>query len=75
MSEARVANKQTSYKNNFNVYNSRVSSSEVKMAATSRFEDVLNFISNSKLNFAIYKTPFSAQISLKNSFAKYFKEI
>ena len=44
------------------------------MAATSRFQDVLSFISNSKLNFSIYKTPFSAQISLKNSFAKYFKE-
>jgi len=44
------------------------------MAATLKFEDVLNFISNSKLNFSIYKTPFSAQISLKNSFAKYFKE-
>ena len=44
------------------------------MAATSRFEEVLSSISNSKLNFSIYKTPFSAQISLKNSFAKYFKE-
>ena len=44
------------------------------MAATSKFENVLNFISNSKLNFSIYKTPFSAQISLKNSYAKYFDE-
>jgi hypothetical protein len=39
------------------------------MAATSKFENVLNFISNSKLNFSIYKTPFSAQI-----FLKYFDE-
>ena len=39
--------------------------------ATSRFENVLTFVSNSKLNFSIYKTLFSAQISLKNSFAKY----
>ena len=46
----------------------------MKMAATFRFEDVLNFVSNSKLNFSIYKTPFSAQISVKNSFVKYFQE-
>ena len=44
------------------------------MAATSKFEDVFNFVSNSKLNFSIYKTPFSAQISVKNSFVKYFQE-
>jgi chromosome segregation ATPase len=47
----------------------------VTTAAVTRFEDVINYISNSKLNFSIYKTPFSAQISLKKSFAKYFGEI
>ena len=44
------------------------------MAAVTRFEDVINYISNSRLNFSSYKTPFSAQISLKNSFANYYKE-
>ena len=45
------------------------------MTAETKFENVLNYISKSKLNFSIYKTPFSAQISLKNSFAKYYGEI
>ena len=44
------------------------------MAATSRFENVLNYILNSKLDSSISKTSFSAQISLKNSYAKYFDE-
>ena len=43
--------------------------------AETRFDDVLNYISDSQLNFFIQKTPFSAQISLKKSFAQYFKKI
>ena len=43
--------------------------------AETRFDDVLNYISYSQLNFFIQKTPLSAQISLKKSFAQYFKKI
>ena len=43
-------------------------------AATSKFEEVLNYISDSKLNFFIQRTPFSAQISLKKSFAVYYEK-
>ena len=44
------------------------------MAATEAFKDVLDYISRSNLNFSIYQTPFSAQLSLKKSYAKYFTE-
>ena len=43
-------------------------------AAKSKFEEVLDYITDSKLNFFIQRTPFSAQISLKKSFAVYFKD-
>ena len=44
------------------------------MAAEVTFRDVLNYVANSRLNFSIYQTPFSAQLSLKKSFAKHFNE-
>ena len=44
------------------------------MAADQVFQDVLNYVEKSRLNFSIYRTPFSAQLSLKKSFAKYFQE-
>jgi predicted RNase H-like nuclease (RuvC/YqgF family) len=40
------------------------------MAGEKVFQDVLNFVAKSKLNFSIMQTPFSAQLSLKKSFAK-----
>ena len=43
-------------------------------AVKSKFEEVLEYITDSKLNFFIQRTPFSAQISLKKSFAVYFKD-
>ena len=45
-----------------------------KMAAENTFEDVLSYVAKSKLNFSIYRTPFSAQLSLKKTFAKHFNE-
>ena len=44
------------------------------MAAEIAFQEVINHIVMSKLNFSIYQTPFSAQLSLKKSFAKPFDE-
>ena len=44
------------------------------MAAEVMFRDVLNYIAKSRLNFSIYQTPFSAQLSLKKSFANHFNE-
>ena len=45
------------------------------MAAELTFKNVLSYIQQSGLNFSIYLTPFSAQLSLKKSFAKkFFKE-
>ena len=44
------------------------------MAATEAFKDVLDYITRSNLNFSIYQTPFSAQLSIKKSYAKYFTE-
>ena len=41
------------------------------MAAEEAFKNVLKCVANSKLNFSIYQTPFSAQLSLKMSFANY----
>ena len=42
------------------------------MAGEKAFNDVLSFVGKSKLNFSILQTPFSAQLSLKKSFAKKF---
>ena len=44
------------------------------MAGEKVFQDVLNFVAKSKLNFSILQTPFSAQLSLKKSFAKNIHE-
>ena len=43
------------------------------MAAEKAFQDVLDYISKSSWNFSIYQTPFSAQLSLKKSFAEHFQ--
>jgi hypothetical protein len=40
------------------------------MVGEKAFQDVINFVAKSKLNFSILQTPFSAQLSLKKSFAK-----
>ena len=40
------------------------------MTGEKAFQDVINFVAKSKLNFSILQTPFSAQLSLKKSFAK-----
>ena len=40
------------------------------MANEKAFNDVLNFVAKSGLNFSIWQTPFSAQLSLKKSFVK-----
>jgi hypothetical protein len=42
------------------------------MFANSIFQDVLNFIEDSNLNFVIHRTPFSANISLKRTFIKIY---
>ena len=42
------------------------------MASEKAFKEVLSFVAKSKLNFTIFQTPFSAQLSLKKSFAKHF---
>ena len=44
------------------------------MAGEKVFQDVLNFVANSKLNFSILQTPFSAQLSLNKSFVKNIHE-
>ena len=44
------------------------------MAAEKVFKNVLNHVANSKLNFSIYQTPFSAQLSLKKSFANHYEK-
>ena len=44
------------------------------MTADQAFQDVLSYVEKSRLNFSIYRTPFSAQLSLKKSFAKHFQE-
>ena len=36
------------------------------------FIDVLSYIQNSNLNFTLYQTPYSAQLSLKKSFVNHF---
>ena len=40
------------------------------MAGEKVFQDVLNYVSKSNLNFSIFLTPFSAQLSLKKSFRR-----
>ena len=40
------------------------------MANEKAFNDVLNFVAKSGLNFSIWQTPFSAQLSLKKSFVR-----
>ena len=45
----------------------RFNNSDVKMVATKTFEDILNTIKNSNLNFHLQLSPFSAKISLKKS--------
>ena len=44
------------------------------MAGEKAFKDVLDYVTNSNLNFLILQTPFSAQLSLKKSFVKRFNE-
>ena len=44
------------------------------MDASTTFYNLINMIETSKLNYVISKTPFSAQISIKRSFIKNFKE-
>ena len=44
------------------------------MAGEKVFQNVLDYIARSKLNFSIYQTPYSAQLSLKKSFRKNFQE-
>ena len=41
------------------------------MEADKIFKDVINYIENSRLNFSLSRTPFSASISLKRSFVKH----
>ena len=43
------------------------------MAPDQAFQDVLSYVEKSRLNFSIYRTPFSAQLSLKKSFVKHFQ--
>ena len=43
-------------------------------AATEVFQKILQSIENSRLNYSLSKTPFSASISLKCSFIKRFEE-
>ena len=42
------------------------------MDASRIFNDLLNQIEKSKLNYVINKTPFTANISIKKSFIKWF---
>ena len=44
------------------------------MAGENAFQEVLHLVAKSKLNFSILQTPFSAQLSLKKSFAKNIHE-
>ena len=44
------------------------------MAGEKAFQDLLDYVTKSNLNFSIYQTPFSAQLSLKKSFVKKFYE-
>ena len=51
-----------------------IDSDKFTMAGEKAFQDVLDFVTKSNLNFSIYQTPFSAQLSLKKSFVKKFYE-
>ena len=44
------------------------------MAASKNFKELLDQIENSKLNYVITKTPFSATISVKRSFIRYHED-
>ena len=44
------------------------------MEASRTFNELINKIENSQLNFKISKTPFSAHISLKSSFIRYYDQ-
>ena len=44
------------------------------MAAEKAFQEVIYFIVESRLNYSIYQTPFSAQLSLKKTFVKHYNE-
>ena len=44
------------------------------MAGEKVFQNVLEYIARSNLNFSIYQTPYSAQLSLKKSFRKNFQK-
>ena len=44
----------------------------ITMDASTIFNQLINNIENSKLNYVISKTPFSANISIKRSYIKYF---
>ena len=44
------------------------------MDANTIFKEILAVVENSSLNHSIYKTPFSATISLRSSFVKYFSD-
>ena len=44
------------------------------MAAEKAFQEVIDFIVESIINYSIYQTPFSAQLSLKKIFVKHYDE-
>ena len=44
------------------------------MEASKSFKELMDQIEDSKLNYVIFKTPFSAKISVKRSFIKYHDE-
>ena len=44
------------------------------MAGEKVFQNVLEYIARSNLNFSLYQTPYSAQLSLKKSFRKNFQK-
>ena len=46
------------------------SDSDSKMVATRTFEDILEHVRSSNLNFHLQQSPFAAQISLKKSLVK-----
>ena len=48
-------------------HSDRLINSDVKMVASKTFEDILNTVKNSNLNFHLQLSPFSAIISLKKS--------
>ena len=45
------------------------------MDARKVYDDVINFVEKSCLNYSILRTPFSAKISIKSSFIKRFNDV